>query len=601
MALVPLIPTILDASVSSDISLGMRGAKRKVHRYHIAEQLARQIFKMYYEREPLIDVCKTHRYALTFQGQMDVTWGGGDIEPLVLSSDNERDELEALFRRALDYRDMFGMVPMKLRRKGKATSGKPLMYISPFGSGRFVMEYDPIKLETEVIYEVMAPQHPHRTGERSQKSRAVTRVLDVFVWPGQMPSLTSKKFRSKISGLMAHYVENRELRKNLVDADWRAAHPVVFTQARPDTRNIQEMTEDEVFGAPDDSSIMSTTERHAYSRDVHRAIRTEETVAAMNSTSMTGTAAQAGARQSVDPNTMLMMEGQRAITWDGALYNLPHGEEMTRGITPQSRSDLATLQLNYEEMVCLAMGMPRSFITGGVTARVKGDTEHMRQIVRTAVLKDRADINLFYTFAYELVNRKADDDMMVNALIATDSREQQLSAEESPDERKRIADIRANITKISAMPYRTRVVFQEDPLPKKVEIPVIAAAVTAGALSKLELVNIFRAEIGLGTIDQEHELIRGDNAETTVATVDINPTTGSVQKAAAPAAKTTPKASAAKKKATKAESKAKAPAAKKKVTKTKEAEATPKGGKKREAKAGKEKKEPAKKKRRKGE
>ena len=598
MALVPLVPQITDGTANADISLGMRQGKRKIQRYHIDDRLARQIFRMFYEKEPIIDVCKEHRYSYTFRGLFSIIWGGGDITPITLNSDHERDELETLFKRALDYRDMFGMVPMKFRPKGRASAGKPSMYIPPFGSGRFILEYDPVNLGTEVVYEVLAPQHPHRTGDNRQRNRPVTKVLDVFVWPGHEPDIVSQKFRSKIAGLMEQYVENRELHTNLLDADWRLAHPVLITQARPDSRSLQELTEEEAFGAPDDASIMGARERNSYNRDVHRAIRTETTAAEMNAASMSGVATQRGAnRHSVDPNTMLMMPGQRAATWDGGLYNIPHGEEMAKGISPQSRSDLMALQILYEETVCLAMGTPRAFITGGVSAaRAKGDTDHLRAIVRTAVLKDRADINLFYTWAYEKVNRRADDDMMVHALLAADIREDKLGADQSPDERKRIASIRANISKIAAMPYRTRVVFQEDPLPQKVELPVIAAAVNAGALSKLELVNLLRAEVGINTIDQDHELIRGENADTTPATVEILPTAAN---GAAQRQPSTTKSKEPEKKKKKEEPKEPDEKKKKKDSEKPKPKAKAKtAGKKRGAEK-EEKKEPAKKKRRK--
>jgi hypothetical protein len=532
MALVPLTQQVVDVAFGGGDTMSLttaRNTRRKVQRFVLDKKLATQIFRMYYEKEPLIDICKTQRYSYVFRGGMQVEWGGGDMKPLTLSAPNEREPMEALFKRVLDYRDMFGMVPVKIRSRGQA-KGKPRVFIPPFGSGHFVLEYDPVSLETEVVYEVQL-HHVAQQRSSSRGKRGLVKILDVFVWPGYEPSIVTKQFRSKISGLMTHFARIKELRKNLLDADYRTSHPVVFTQARPDTRNLQQFTEEEQFGAPDDPRIMGQDDRRGYNRDVHRARRTEKQAAEMNAISLGLLEEQrVDARETVDDDTGVTLRSQRSSVKAVNLYNLPHGEEMSRGLQVQSRSDLVNIENEYEELVCQAMGTPKSFIHGGIGTRYKGDADQMREIVRSAVMKDRSDINLFYSWAYEMMNRRADDDFIINALIQVDNTEAAV-ADQGSDERKRIADIRSNLQKVAAMPYRTKVVFAEDPLPKKLLIPNLTTAVTAGALTQLELVNLLRADIGLPTIDQDHELIRGeaDNAATAESVIPIVATPGQGQ------------------------------------------------------------------------
>jgi hypothetical protein len=561
MALVPFAGDMGIASaggmlgpVASLGTLSLASGKRKAQRHVMDPELARQIFKFYYEEEPLVNVCKVQRFSLTFVGEMHIEWGGGDIEPITLDSPSERDQLETLFKRALEYRDMFGMVPVKLSRRGaKKKNNKPMIWIPPFGSGNFVMYYDAVKMETTVVYEVAVERTVKKTSSTQRTKQAVVKALDVFVWPGYEPSVATKRFRSRVSSLLPRYTDIVELRSNLRDADFRASHPVVFTQSRPDTRNLQEMTEEELLGLTDESAP-GPEESRRYSRNTHRAIQAEELAASVNQAARepigtgNGTVGAPITRSAVDPATQRVVKGVRDRTWDGAIQPLPHGEEMARIITPQSRADLAAFESRYEDLVCKTMGIPAAYISGAVgSQRMRGEADQLRNNVRAAVLQDRADINLFYAWAYEMTHRSVDNDMMVRALIAADESER---ADPGPDEKKRISKVRANIGKISAMPFRTRVVFSEDPLPKKVELPVLAAAAAAGALTQLELVNLLRAEIGVPSIDKEHELIR-ENDENAKAEPILTITAASSSSAGAQQQQQQQQAPEKKKKATK--------------------------------------------------
>lgn len=514
-----LVPFANDLGLTGATGLGSIAAlsasganKRNIEEHIMDPQLANQIFKFYYEEEPLISVCKDQRFALAFVGEMHIEWGGGDIDPLRLDSPAERDQLEALFKHALEYRDMFGMVPVKIsRRSAQKRNNKPMVTIPPFGSGYFVMRYDTTKMEMTVVYRV-GTEHMARKRSSTQKIRQTTvKTYDVFIWPGYEPSRATKRFRSRVASLLGRYINITEMRMNMHDADFRASHPVVFTQARPDTRSVQDMTESEALGLDDDGD--GTEQGRRYQRDIHRAMQTEGIAAAINQQAREPFGGGQGApitRTAFDPATRRAVQGERDRTWDGAIQPLPIGEEMARPIQPQSRSDLIAFESRYEDLVCKTMGIPAAYISGAVgSQRMRGEADQLRSNVRASVLQDRADLNLFYAWAYEKAHRSVDDDMMVHALLAADEKERKNL---SPDEKKRIAKIRANITKISAMPHRTRVVFLEDPLPKKIEITMLTAAVTAGALTKLELVNLIRAEIGVPTIDERHELVRGVSA-----------------------------------------------------------------------------------------
>ncbi len=531
MALTPLtsqlslVPSSGISGPATGFDASTASAKRKAHRYVIDPVLASQIFHFYNEEEPLINVCKMQRFSLAFSGESHIEWGGGDIDPIILDSPSEKPLIEALFKRALEYRDMFGMVPVKLsRRAPKKSNNKPMIWIPPFGSGNFMMEYDPKTMETNVMYQVTIDRSVSRTsasrGSASHGKRAVVKMLDVFMWPGHEPSLVTKRFRSRIAALLPHYLDMIELRANLRDADFRASHPVVFTQSRPDNRSLQDMTEDELMGLTDEGAPGPDEGRH-YSRNMHRAIQNEELAASMNRSAREPLGSDAVAapivRSVVDPTSRRVIQGTRSRTWDGAIQPLPHGEEMARLVAPQSRSDFLAFETKYEDLVCVTMGIPRSYIAGSVgsqagSQRMRGESEQLRENVRAAVIQDRTDINLFYRWAYEKTHRSTDDKFMLRALLEADESERK---DPSPEERARLAKIRANIGKIVAMPFRTRVVFSEDPLPKKVELPIIAAAASAGALSQLELINLLRAEMGLSSIGDDHELLKNSKSVAT--------------------------------------------------------------------------------------
>lgn len=583
MALVPFQSELSGLSFQNGLYLGSRTQDNKrIERFPMNNELASQIFEFYYEKEPLIGACNEQRYALTFLGEMHIEWGGGDIQPVILSSANERDHLDALFKRALDFRDMFGMAPVKLTRRKSANgssaaasqssgsddaskpratrSDKPMITIPPFGTGKFVQEYDHVTMTTSVVYEVprrkMSSNKQGNSAGRARdqtKGGADTQVkrYDVFIWPGHEPSYKSHRFRSRIGSVLPAFIKITELRENLHDADFRASHPTVFTQSKPDTRSLEELTEEEVLGLTGEDNP-GLQEQLKYHRDRHRAIQSERMAMAVNNAARSGMSVGAGGsgmpgtrpggsnpgapvqRSTVDSATGLVVSATRNQTWDGAIQPLPQGEQMASLVIPQSTRDLATFEAKYAETVCLAMGIPYPYLAGNVgSQRMRGEADQLRNNVRSAVMKDRTDINLFFSWAYEKTHRSTDNEFMVNALLAADAREE---VDASPEERSRLRTVRSNIQKIAAMPYRTRVVFSEDPLPKKLELPLLTMAVSAGALTQLELANLLRAELGVPSIDQSHELLRGAaNANTAAATLDETnqmhqPTTGDASK-----------------------------------------------------------------------
>ena len=476
--------------------------KKDVIRAELDMELAAQLYRYFYEKDELLNGCREHRYANTFWGEMWVEWGSADIDPVRLDHAGERDDLESFLRQALDYRDMFGMAPLHVRRRAKRNLNKPMFSIPPFGSGKFVMEYNQRTMDTIVLYEVELP------GAQASKVKR----LDVFVWPGSEPvrahgTPNRARFRSKIIALMARYLRITQLRKNLLDADHAASHPLMVTQSRPDKRNIDEQTEGELLGLAGDPSTMGPTEKIRYTRNTHRSLQMEDMVASQNASHVEGTDMPAGQHETIDPASNRAVPHARSIMNGIRHIWLPHDEELGRPVPVSSRTDFQAIESKYEQRVCETMGIPEAYITGTGGARIKGETDQMQQIVRTTVQQDRKDVNLFYPWAYERAHRGHDNSEMINALLQVDENE---ARDIGAEERARLANIRANIERISSMPNRTRVVFAQEPLQKKVEIPMLAAAVAAGAVTKLELSNLIRAELGITSIDADHDLMRKD-------------------------------------------------------------------------------------------
>lgn len=512
----PLFNPNLPAMMSTSTSRVNDSKSKDVIRQDMNMTTAFQYWNFYHgSQEPLLNACRDLRTDATFKGPVEIYWGGGDMDLVRLDGPGEETHIKDLLRDALVWRDVFGMVPVLLRRRAKRNKHTDVMLVTipPFGSGKFVMEYDTKKLKVSMTYEVYdvkgAPgMHPGVSGRTSSSSSSSSsrkrrqssgpRTLDVFVWPGMMPDIVMSNFRSKVQTLLGPHARITQLRANLLVADRGAAHPVVFTQSRPEVSSVERQTEQELLGPVGDPNIMSHAEKRHYSRDTHRAIRQEERTAQANA------AARGVVVPVVDPRAQRIISAAESA-FPGSVEPLPDGEMMSRPVIPASRSDIIQFEERYAEAICTAMGVPYGLLRGVGSARIKGETDQMMHVFRSAVEHDRADVQLFFQWVHEELHRWKDNEYLALTLLTAEDDAQH---EQSPDELQRLQEIRANVRAISQMPNRVRVVFPENPLPKSVNLDILAAAATTGSISLEEQANILRGQLGLSNIDSDHALFQ---------------------------------------------------------------------------------------------
>lgn len=503
---------------------------KDVTRYPMDMTTAKQYWAFYHGGiEPTLDACRKLRHDNTFHGPIEVLWGMGDTDPIRLDGPGEEDMLKDLFRQALEWRDVFGMVPMYLRRRAKRHHGRPLVVIPPFGSGNFFLEYNKRDFSTKMVYHVSRHElsgssslttkettstksskkkEPFPVTKReilnatSQTRRPTHRTLDVYVWHGSMPDIALLQFQSTIQALLPKYSEIAELRRNLLVADRGNAFPTVFTETSPDKRGVAEQTEEELFGQVGDPGILPPGERAQYLRNTHRALRQEQLTASQNAAARDLPVARydAGSRR---------LQSGAVSKWNGTVEQLSAGESLARAINPSSRSDINQFEERFAEQLCTAMGIPYGYIRGSGGSRIRGETEQMKEVFRAAIARDRQDVNSFYAFAHELMHRSKDDQFLTQALIQADD---QTTAAMSPEEIARQHEIRTHIEQIAEMPQRVRVVFVEDPIPRTLDLRVLEAASNTGSISIEEQANLLRQELGLPPLDSESPLLRGVDA-----------------------------------------------------------------------------------------
>jgi hypothetical protein len=456
------------------------------------------IYQVYYS-DPYVRMCRVHRYALVFKGEMRAVWGAdGEPEEIEPAAHND---LKSLLELALDFRDMYGMVPFKIARpRGLAAAagrspedlrqrGMPIV-IPPVGSGTFVIHYNRRTKDSVVKF------HTSDVGAAAEGE-----IFPVYVWPGRLPNPFSPTFKSPMATILTSHLRIKEMESNDADAHWRATHPVLMLQTPRVAVQPSHLTDREAHASIDDLSV-SRVQVNAALQDNGRRIRAEAMAEAM--------AGQAHAvEQRSDTHITFGADGPGARTrsraWDGGIMALPEGEAAAPTITPPVRPDVATARHEHYEMVCSALGVPYSRIIVNPSGRIKTDPDRERENLDIAVEMDRDDANAFYRTIYEALNRTTQDVALIRGLLLLDEwKKGQKSAGRAvpPEARARKESMRRTLVQ----PQRTRLVFTEPVVPKTVEPKMIIAAAAAGAVTKVEERNLWRASIGLPSIDEDHEL-----------------------------------------------------------------------------------------------
>ena len=455
-----------------------------------------EIYDFFYHKEQWIQICKKMKYSQVFKGGVSLIWGGGIFQSKETEDPIKQRELIELLEEALDYRDMFGLCPIKIIKDRK--TGIKRSIIPEFGSGSFIGIFNIKTLETEDI--VFVPN-----GNLINNKQEIDPSIKVFVWPGKKPSIHNKQLKSDIFTVFEEYLIIEELKKNLLDADYNSAHPTIFTQSRPDSKDLSQLTEEEVFGDADDP-MLNPLEKHTYRRDLFRAKRLERMSESINY--QTKSSCDSSLTKRVD-STNRIIAFKRKRMWEENIESLPEGEEMANIVIPQSNKNIIEFMNRYEEQICLLIGIPKGFIAG--RGKFKTDAEQETEIMRNTIIKDREDANLFYQFVYELMHRGTDDKKIVQVLMNVNNNKKK----QQPDstEMEQLRQTKNNIKKIGAMPNRIEILFNEDPFSRTINLNNVQFASDRDAITAEEEVNSIRSSLGLEKVPVNDDLVKMRNLQ----------------------------------------------------------------------------------------
>ncbi len=479
------------------------GARKRY--YALDMKQAAQVYDYFYYGERYISICRKIKYKHVFKGGLSVVWGGGILESADTDDAFQEQELISLLQKALDYRDMFGLCPVKLVREKSTGRIRPV--IPEFGTGAFVLVLTLETLQTHVIFVPYPSKEPFGTSIDSTKSLEAL-SLRVYVWPGHEPSLLGQRLKSKISVLFEEYLAVEELKGNALDGDWEATHPTIFTQSKHVTGDMSALTEEETF-ADADCPALNLGEKQTYRRDIFRSRRMEIFTKRSNvQTQIQESGTNEGTmKRKIDPRTMNIVEAKRKRVWEDNIEPLPAGEEMASQPFPKPRSDFLAWRATYEETVCLEIGIPKSYALGHA-AKFKSDAEQQQDIVRSTVESDREDVEMFYQWIYNISYRREDNATILNALLNVDAKKKDAIQNNARDAVKKLKGVKKNLKRIASMPHRVELVFAEDPFPKSVDLAAVTMGSEREAITPHEEINLIRNRLLLEKVDETDELVK---------------------------------------------------------------------------------------------
>jgi ribosomal protein L12E/L44/L45/RPP1/RPP2 len=484
---------------------------------------AKLIYDYFYHKELWFDIAKTIVFALTFKGGVSESWGGGLFQKSGAengaedegdegfegagSDDGRSTSLEALLTAALEYRLMFGMCPLHVIRGSEGTEDQKTIVIPEFGTGKFMMKINGVTKTNQIIF---VPDNATNSTSSGREIEERSADYYVYVWPGCSPSYGLNKFRSTMSKLLERWTELKEATENAGDADYNSSHPTLFTQMRKDQRTLSEFTEEEIF-ADADEDVDTPGTKNTYRRFVAAARMMEDRQRMARERGMSGEMTQR-----VDPRTNKLVMHKRKRQWEGNEYTLDEGVEMVHQVVPKSRADYQEMKMNYELEACLAMGVPKAFIDRqGTSTKLKGDVENENMVVKNMVEKNRKACMQFYEYVYNLLHKDEDDAYLVNVLSVlsdaeTRARERETDGMEGKtlDEvLQNIGHIKTNVLSVAKMQSRSSLKFRGDPFQNDRSTEEVMSIASAGAMSELEEINMYRKRLRLPPIKESDPLV----------------------------------------------------------------------------------------------
>lgn len=451
----------------------------------ISTNRLRDIYNYYHKIEEWITICKNIRDNLTFMGPINIKWG--DIVETGPLPKPERDWLVSKMICVLEYRDMFGFCPVRVSKKMHPQFSRFRDFIIPeFGSGTFEF-----RLTEKDTVEVKFNSHNRESQDE----------YSVFVWSGTSPDVETGEVRTIMLKLLKRWFYIHDAELNASDADYNMSHPTIFTQLRKEQmKDLDHAAEMEIYG-DQDLNVLNAKDKRTYKRDELHTRRLERKLERMRQAGMNGEPKKVVSDKS---NTVGLEERKR--TWEDSIFQLLDDEEMAPGhIMPLYRRDIGPMWERYVEKVCISMGIPKSYASRARTesgiSGLKGDVINENHLLKTAIEKNRQDVEVFFQYIYNVMFEKSDTEEIVRMLHQLDEMDiDQFSPQ-------KVKYMKNKAIKIGKMRNRVELVFLDDPFSQYIPLSEVMNSISLNCVTDIEAVNILRKRINMPPIDEKSELI----------------------------------------------------------------------------------------------
>lgn len=246
--------------------------------------------------------------------------------------------------------------------------------------------------------------HSQDTGPMIADMRPDPRVK-VYVWPGHMPDISSgMPFRSRLAVLLQPQSMMEEMRRNLLDGEWLAAHPPLITSTSRDTGMKFSGNAAEQIDLEQDAMQARRSQRSINAQYQLRKADDQVAVESEYTVKM---------RAAVDANTRPVGSydagGQREVVQRSSLLNnripLMSGAALEKPVLPSTNTEWVDRERFVHEMIFRALGAP--YHSGSAKRAQKGGgngdssmTQTDLSTLRNTVMTVRDKISDAFAFVY---------------------------------------------------------------------------------------------------------------------------------------------------------------------------------------------------------
>ncbi len=337
--------------------------------YNMDEKQAALLWSFFCCEDSVARICTSVLKDLVFRG---------DAIPLLNDSrtpknwEQNRDQHNDMLYTALSYYWVLGMVPYFV---AKAADGTEFMQVPDFGTGTF--HYRISQHKTIFFFR-----------SKFQKKKRFW----VYVWRDNRPFIGSRTFVSHAQRLFFRWCTISSLRQNAIVADFENANPINFISTRPSAAVIKpDESESVIPSAFSDQPIQPGS-------TVLMGARSSEFINNMWYISQ-------GLGQQREKERVSRCSAMVSNLGDGSsstpIIPLPEFSHVQHGSLAHRNPQMQQEEQQYFEHICMALGIPPSFMTTVGSSRFKSDAEQAARLITMTIEGIRANLTSFYSAAWQ--------------------------------------------------------------------------------------------------------------------------------------------------------------------------------------------------------